>query len=190
VTASRPAGDPSARERILLAAERLFAEHGFDRTSTARLATAAGVPQGLIFYHFGTKQDLLLSLVRERSDTALAELAAPVAADPHAAVADLWRRLRDLLGTPSPLHRIVFRELDTHPALREHAQGFERETAEKVARLLGTALGRAGEPDAELLAAARMLTVTASVAAITHGDAGAGLDPDVVARLLLDGLTP
>jgi AcrR family transcriptional regulator len=189
VSAGSPRTDPSARERILLAAERLFAEHGFDRTSTARLAGAAGVPQGLIFYHFGTKQDLLLSLIRERSATAFAELAPPVAADgPHEAVAELWRRLRDLLGTPSPLHRIVFRELDTHPALREHAQQFERETSEKVARLLAVAIGRPGARGAELLAAARMLTVTASVAAITHGDGGEGLEPDVVARLLLDGL--
>jgi AcrR family transcriptional regulator len=184
--------DPSARERILLAAERLFAADGFDRTSTTRLATAAGVPQGLIFYHFGTKQDLLLSLVRERAGSALAELspADPAPDDPRRAVAELWRRLRDLLGTPSALHRIVFRELDTHPALREHALTFERETAEKVAHLLGDALGRPGEPGPELLAAARMLTVTASVAAITHGDGGEGLDPDVVGRLLVDGLGP
>jgi AcrR family transcriptional regulator len=189
VSAGAPRTDPSARERILLAAERLFAEHGFDRTSTARLAGAAGVPQGLIFYHFGTKQDLLLSLIRERSATAFAELAPPVAADgPHEAVAELWRRLRDLLGTPSPLHRIVFRELDTHPALREHAQQFQRDTGEKVARLLGAALGRDGAPGPELLAAARMLTVSASVAAITHGDGGRGLDPHVVARFLVDGL--
>jgi AcrR family transcriptional regulator len=188
VSAGAPRTDPSARERILLAAERLFAEHGFDRTTTARLATAAGVPQGLIFYHFGTKQDLLLSLVRERSDTALAELGAPVAGDPHEAVAEVWRRLRDLLGTPSPLHRIVFRELDTHPALREHAQQFQRDTGVEVARLLGAALGRDGAPGPELLAAARMLTVSASVAAITHGDGGRGLDPHVVARFLVDGL--
>jgi AcrR family transcriptional regulator len=181
-------GDPPARERILLAAERLFAEHGFDRTTTARLATAAGVPQGLIFYHFGTKQDLLLSLVRERSDTALAELGAPVGGDPHEAVAEVWRRLRDLLGTPSPLHRIVFRELDTHPALREHAQQLEREISEQVAGLLAGAVGRPGPPGPELLAAARMLAVTASVAAITHGDGGRGLDPGVVAQLLVDGL--
>ena len=45
---------PSAQERILAAAEKLFAERGFDRTSTARIATEAGVPHGLIFYHFKT----------------------------------------------------------------------------------------------------------------------------------------
>jgi AcrR family transcriptional regulator len=184
-------GDPPARERILLAAERLFADHGFDRTSTARLAEAAGVPQGLIFYHFGTKQDLLLSLVRERSDSALASFPPSlVGGDPYEAVADLWRRLRELLGTPSRLHRIVFRELDTHPVLREHALEFERHFASEVARYLAMAIGRGGEPTAELHAAARMLTVTASVAAITHGDAGQGLDPSGVARLLVDGLGP
>jgi len=73
---ARPrAGDDSAevkpprqdtRERILDVAERLFAEKGFDGTSTARLADEAGVPQGLIFYYFKTKPEILLAIVNER----------------------------------------------------------------------------------------------------------------------------
>ena len=53
--------DLTARERILAAAERLFAERGFDHTSTALVAAEARVPQGLIFYHFKTKMELLAS---------------------------------------------------------------------------------------------------------------------------------
>ena len=40
------AGEPTARERILTAAGQLFAERGFDRTPTARIAAKAGVPHG------------------------------------------------------------------------------------------------------------------------------------------------
>jgi AcrR family transcriptional regulator len=182
------APDGSGRERILAAAEELFAEHGFDGTSAARLARAAAVPQGLIFYHFGTKQNLLLALVRERADTALTSLLPEVPpGDVRAAVAELWRRLRDQLGTPSRLHRIVFRELDTHPELRAHALQFEQRIIDEVAGYLAAACGRTGPTPADV-AAARLLTVTSSVAAITHGDGGHGIDPDVVAGLLVDGL--
>ena len=57
--------DLPARGRILAAAERLFAERGFDHTSTALVAAEARVPQGLIFYHFKTKMELLLAVIRE-----------------------------------------------------------------------------------------------------------------------------
>ena len=53
------------RVRILDAAERLFARHGFDGTSTARLAHAVGVPKGLLFYYFPTKPHILTALLEE-----------------------------------------------------------------------------------------------------------------------------
>lgn len=56
----------SKRQVIIETAERLFAEHGYDATSTARIAHEAGVPSGLVFYHFATKLDLLLAIVNER----------------------------------------------------------------------------------------------------------------------------
>ena len=62
--ASAEARDRTARGRILAAAERLFAERGFDHTSTALIAAEARVPQGLIFYHFKTKMELLLAVIR------------------------------------------------------------------------------------------------------------------------------
>ncbi len=57
------AGEPAARERVLAAAGQLFAGRSFDRTPTAQIAAAAGVPHGLIFCHFKTKLDLLLAVV-------------------------------------------------------------------------------------------------------------------------------
>ena len=42
--------DEPARERILSAAEALFAEHGFAATPTSRIAERAGVPKGLVHY--------------------------------------------------------------------------------------------------------------------------------------------
>lgn len=47
-----------SRERLLLAALRLFAEQGFSNTSTRELAQAAGVNSAAINYYFGDKAGL------------------------------------------------------------------------------------------------------------------------------------
>lgn len=55
----------STRARILEAAEGLFAEGGFSGTSIEEISRASGVSDGLILYHYKTK-DSLYSAVRER----------------------------------------------------------------------------------------------------------------------------
>jgi AcrR family transcriptional regulator len=45
-------------ERLLDAAVSLFAQHGFDAVSTGAVATAAGLTQSMVHYHFGTKEKL------------------------------------------------------------------------------------------------------------------------------------
>ena len=60
------------RERILQAAERLFAEHGFDATSVDRVARAAEVNKALVYYYFKSKDALLAALF----DEVLAEMRA------------------------------------------------------------------------------------------------------------------
>lgn len=54
----------TTRQRILDAALACFSRRGFDRTSTAAIAKAAGVSQGIIFHHFGTKDGLISAVVR------------------------------------------------------------------------------------------------------------------------------
>lgn len=60
--------EPANRELILDAAQRLFADVGYAATSTAKIAAAAGVPHGLVFYYFPTKRHLLLAVVGERAN--------------------------------------------------------------------------------------------------------------------------
>jgi TetR/AcrR family transcriptional regulator len=45
-------------ERLLEAAISLFAQHGYDAVSTGAVATAAGLTQSMVHYHFGTKEKL------------------------------------------------------------------------------------------------------------------------------------
>jgi AcrR family transcriptional regulator len=47
------------RTRIMGAARRLFAERGFAATTTAAVASHAGVSEGIVFHHFGSKAGLL-----------------------------------------------------------------------------------------------------------------------------------
>jgi AcrR family transcriptional regulator len=52
----------SAREKVLAAAEELFAEQGYDATSVAQVVARAGVTKGALYHHFAAKEDLLFEL--------------------------------------------------------------------------------------------------------------------------------
>jgi TetR/AcrR family fatty acid metabolism transcriptional regulator len=60
------AGDK--RERILDAAERVFAQHGFFAARVAEIAKEAGVADGTIYLYFKSKDDLLISLFESRME--------------------------------------------------------------------------------------------------------------------------
>lgn len=53
-----------ARARLLAAASQLFAERGYERTTTRDLADAAGVDATLIARYFGSKAGLYLAALR------------------------------------------------------------------------------------------------------------------------------
>lgn len=53
-----PHASPETAERILSAAVKEFAEHGFTKTTIRGIASAAGVSPGLVIHHFGSKQGL------------------------------------------------------------------------------------------------------------------------------------
>lgn len=62
-SAAQPAaGD--ATERILAAAEKLFAEYGLDGVSMNAVAERAGVSKANIFHHFSSKDALYLAVMR------------------------------------------------------------------------------------------------------------------------------
>ena len=58
----------STKERILSAAEVLFARHGFDGASLRQLTAAAGVNLAAVNYHFGSKDRLVEEVFRRRLD--------------------------------------------------------------------------------------------------------------------------
>jgi AcrR family transcriptional regulator len=58
----------STRQRILAAAEELFAEHGFAGTSLRQVTAAAKVNLAAVNYHFGSKDKLIEEVFRRRLD--------------------------------------------------------------------------------------------------------------------------
>lgn len=53
-----------AKEALLIAAEKLFTEKGYDAVSTRELADEAQVNLGAIQYHFGSKEQLFVETIR------------------------------------------------------------------------------------------------------------------------------
>ena len=67
-TAALDTARETARERILRVAARLYARRGYEGISMRQIAEAAGVTKPLVYYHFGSKEQLFSSLMREALD--------------------------------------------------------------------------------------------------------------------------
>lgn len=74
------------RERLLRAAADVFADRGYDGTRVAGIAAAAGVSNGALYAHFGSKAELLVAALRAHGRRVLADL---LAADPERPVTEL-----------------------------------------------------------------------------------------------------
>ena len=59
-------------ERVVDAAVETIVEEGYYRASSNRIAARAGVTWGVIQHHFGTREGLLLAVVRRSADQLLA----------------------------------------------------------------------------------------------------------------------
>ena len=73
-TRSRRYDPAETRQRVLEAANMLFSTKGFVSTGTADIARAADVSEGSIFYHFGSKKNLLIELGRQYGQNMVAAM--------------------------------------------------------------------------------------------------------------------
>ncbi len=73
--AGRPSiTDGNKRDAITLAAIELFAANGFENTTVDDIALKAGVAKGTVYYHFESKDRLLLELVEQGFQTLAARI--------------------------------------------------------------------------------------------------------------------
>jgi len=109
----------SARERILSAAEELFAESGFDATPTSRIAERAGVPKGLVHYYFRRKPELLAALVARLPDARVEPVEVVVPGDIAGSLRKLIEELDHRQTASRMLSHLLWREADTHDDVRD-----------------------------------------------------------------------
>jgi AcrR family transcriptional regulator len=62
---SRRNNESNRRDELLRVSARLFREKGFDGTSIRDISSAAGMHSGSPFYHFKTKQDILVAVMEQ-----------------------------------------------------------------------------------------------------------------------------
>ncbi|WP_406266626.1 TetR/AcrR family transcriptional regulator [Nocardia sp. NBC_00881] len=130
--------DGDARQLILDAAEKLFAAQGFDATATAAVAAAAGVPKGLVFYYFPTKDSILTALMAERIPPRPIDDIGTVVApgDPAASLVNLDAALNLRDHHSSVLRVILWREADTHPDVRRQLRHLRDQMLDVTAKVL------------------------------------------------------
>ncbi|GAA1767626.1 TetR/AcrR family transcriptional regulator [Agromyces humatus] len=182
---------PGTRERILDAAERLFAERGFDATPTSIIAGAAGVPKGLLFYYFPTKHDLLRALVSERLDLGPIDPGALVEpGDPVGALLNLSKALSDIQAESAVLGVIVWREQRTHPDVRAKLREYRHQVQGIVERVLRGSVLAPITTRALHAAAAAWVAILSIRPHADHGESGedAGIDLRALAELICAGL--
>ncbi|QKV93446.1 TetR/AcrR family transcriptional regulator [Streptomyces sp. NA02950] len=106
-------GEPKARrgdtrQRIQDVALELFAERGYEKTSLREIAEHLEVTKAALYYHFKTKEDILLSLFQDLGQP-LDELIAWGAEQPRTLETkqELLRRYSAALTNAAPLFRFM-----------------------------------------------------------------------------------
>ena len=182
---------PATRERILDAAERLFAERGFDATSTSSIAELAAVPKGLLFYYFPTKSELLRALVSERLDLGPIDANALIQpGDPVLALLNVSDTLSQIQADSAVLRVIVWREQRTHPDVRAKLRDHRRQVQGIVERVLRGSVLAPTAARALHAAAAAWVAILSIRPHAEHAESGddAGIDLRALAELICAGL--
>jgi len=98
----------NTRQRIQDVALELFAEQGYEKTSLREIAETLEVTKAALYYHFKTKEDILISLFQDLTRP-LDELIEWAKVQPHTLETkqEILRRYSEALGGAAPLFRFM-----------------------------------------------------------------------------------
>jgi AcrR family transcriptional regulator len=146
-----------SRERLLAAAMEHVAQHGVGDLSLRGLAAALGTSHRMLIYHFGSREGLLVEVIRAveaQQRAALAEMLLDPDAEPADVIRRMWRRLADPALWPNErlFFEVYAQALQGSPHARPLLDGIVSSWVEPLTRI-AVAQGR---PEAEARAEARL----------------------------------
>ncbi len=147
--------DPATRERLIQAATRLFAEHGYKATAVREICQAAGANVAAINYHFQSKLGLYKEVVRRVADQMETGKTDLIPEDRRLSPEDRLRAyIRTFLGrllaerSEIWMDQILGREMsDPSPALDLIIERAIKPNAERLGALVAELLGRPAADD-------------------------------------------
>lgn len=165
---------PSAQERLLDAAARLFYTRGVPNVGINEIIARAGVARMTLYHHFPSKDALMKAVLERRlgERQAWLERADGMADEPLGRVLALFDLLAEWFETPDyrgcPLVAATFELGGQLNAARQYARTYQ----EGVREFIRERLSEAGYGDAKRLAAQlQLLMEGAAVTALVAGDA-------------------
>ena len=143
VRGGAPEATTETRARLVQAAAETLKQEGFAGTSARAIARTGGFAQGLIFYHFGTVNDLLLAALDATSEARMERYADAVSRartlpEVLAVATDIYREDLDA-GHLSVLAELIAGAStvpELGPAIVDRVEPWVRFTADHVRRVL------------------------------------------------------
>lgn len=158
---------------LMAAANRLFAEQGFDETTTEHIAEAADVSQRTFFRHFPSKEAVLYGDTDDlRAQMRRALDVRPADEPVLTAVREAILTLADQYETQKDLRLLQARLAATYPSVSAFSRAvvqlqWEREIIEALSGRLG--VDPLHDPRPEILAGAAMSALRAAIRRWTYG---------------------
>ncbi|GAX53253.1 TetR/AcrR family transcriptional regulator [Streptomyces olivochromogenes] len=143
------------RQRIQDVALELFSEHGYEKTSLREIAEHLDVTKAALYYHFKTKEDILISLFQDLSRP-MDELIEWARQQPRTLETkqEILRRYSNALAEAAPLFRFM---QENQAAVRELRTG--EDFKDRMIRMVGLLK----EPDADLTDQVRCISALFSM---------------------------
>lgn len=169
--AARAQGRKS-REELLAAALRVFARRGYRQAAVDEIAAEAGYSKGVVYWHFSSKEELLLALLDELIDAPVREMVALLESAPPEldlsleatrAFARQLNSQRDVLVLDREYWSIAFRD----PELRARYIQRQSELRDVLGRAIEARVRHLGTPDLPMPAEDIARVVLSIIAGLT-----------------------
>jgi AcrR family transcriptional regulator len=144
--------DTTRSRAILATASRLFASRGYSQTTTAEIAREAGVAEGTLYHHFGSKDGIFLTLFDETMEGYLAGIEALLARETtgRETLSAFVRFHFDYVSLRKEQYLILLRDFPAHLTVEHFAsRSPQREKLDRITELFSRILAR-GKADGTL----------------------------------------